>query len=666
MEPLLPDSPLMRLRRAASGDYSKLGPAKPLEDVTLQQGWAETNGGIDDRMRSISQVELVQERNRPLKRRVLTAAALFLVLYTVVIRSALHAQQQRWQHRPNDVIALTGPDGSLLVPLAFSFWYFVICFAATRSMANLKPMESLVFETMVAYNILQAAICAYVALAVFHEVGNLGLHLAGNSAPVRGPEHHRLATLAILHYHLRILELCDTFFLILRKKVQTKSLPMHVILRVQNVWGWHVACRFGCGGDIYFPLAVNALGSVVLHLHYVVALLGPQGCKRLGGGQSRLRRELVTTVQHWIFRICLLHGLLSFAIGAYPRFVILFQLAQMLFGIVLFSNFHYEETSGSSSSLERLEGSACPGKLSFSFDSSGWCYFYHFGVALWIQENFKTEIARGDLQFSGSSGGALVACSLAAGLDIPAVVDSVLHRTWLRARHQPWHIPDEVGIALEQHLKKNVHQQISNRLQVLATRAVPRPPFLMGEVISDFKSKAHVIDALQASSHMPLIFGFGHCMNGARYFDGLLWPNCFVPWRSFAPSQRVCRVSAFSAPGSDIGPRWHAMPPFWWPVFPPSQEALEGLMWAGYRDIAAIFGTGGIRPGVACGPCAKRLAASEQRSSLRSSDVTTERIDDLIRIYERTAQWHWACLLGLSLAATLVFLLVWLRFLTGN
>lgn len=664
-------SPLLHLRhRVGVVDRTHVDHLKRnLDKVALQRRWGGApGGGTGQRLDRLSQVMVATERNRPLKRRVLTLAAAFLGLYALLIRWALEAQVQRWVERPTTAIGLLGVEGTILVPLLFTLWYVVICFLLTRQMDTSQPVEPMIFEVMVIYNVFQAGMSFYVAVSVLQEVRVLGLKFVGNPAPVVGAEHHRLAMMAILHLHLRILELADTFFLILRKKIGQSS-SLHVLLRVQNIWGWHAACRFGCGGDIYFPVATNAICSTILHVHYVMTLLQPRAGQLAGpyrwlflGPRVHMRRAAMMMVQVWSFRISLVYGFLSAIQGAYPRGVLALNIVQMLFGIMLHSNFHYQDPDQKKQEEgETADDDAHPAKVAFSFDSSGWCYLYHFGVALFLQEHFKAEIESGELAFSGSSGGAIVGCALAAGIDIPQLIDCIINETWPIARCRPWAIPAEVEGALETYCPEDVHTRATNRLRILLTRLLPKPPFVMGEVVCKFPTRRYLFDVLHASSHMPFIFGFGRLVGGGRYCDGLLWANAFVPWRSFGPSQHVCRVSAFSAFHSDIGPRAFAIPPFWWPAFPPSQAALEGLMWAGYRDVATIFGSVDGRPSGCCARRQRTQVRSENASSF--SDTSSERVDELIRIYERTAQLHWAIFFSLFVLVSAVSFLGWLYFI---
>jgi len=657
------ESPLTRWRRRSL-------PAHPdmrgeLTEVATKRGWDKPLGGIHDRLDRLSQVLLSGERSRPLKRRFLLLAVVLAAFYAWVLRATLRDQYQSWVKHPGSAIGLTGIDGSIVVPVLVTFWYVLICQVLVRVMAALPPAETVIFELAVIYNVLQAGMNAYVAVMMLHEARTLNLKLVGNAAPTHAPQDHRLGMIAILHYHLRILELCDTFFLILRKKLYRDSLHLHGILRMQNVWGWHIACRLGCGGDIYFPVVTNALCSTFLHVHYALALVEPHAdplpwllrrCALFTGSLTSLRRSIVQVVQVCCFQLSLMYGLLSFCAGSYPRLVLVVNVVQCCFGILLYSDFHYRSDK---KPVQPEEDNGHEAKLAFSFDSSGWCYFYHFGVAMWIQEHFAEEIANGDLAFSGSSGGAIVGAALATGIDIPTVLDSVINRTWHNARKKPTKIPEEVQYTLEQFCPMDGHKLATNRLRVLMTRVMWRPPFFMGEVATEFRSREHLFDLLQASSSIPGLFGWGKHVDGTRYLDGMFWPSLLVPWRSFK-SQSVCRVSCFSTFNSDIGPHWSAIPPIWWPIYPPSQEALEGFFWAGYRDIAAAFGSPDGRTS-GCSMCARRQLGATLGNPPRLCASSSQTIDELILVYERTARRDWALFLGFFIILTVVSYLAWLH-----
>eukprot|EP00928_Gymnodinium_smaydae_P036993 TRINITY_DN25751_c0_g1_i1.p1 TRINITY_DN25751_c0_g1~~TRINITY_DN25751_c0_g1_i1.p1 ORF type:complete len:719 (+),score=32.40 TRINITY_DN25751_c0_g1_i1:82-2238(+) len=655
-------SPLMRWRHRESAADADV--RHGLAEVIKKRGWTVPLGGVQDRLDRLSQALLSGERSQPLKRRFLLLASVLLGLYALILRSTLRQQAQSWLAHPGSTIGLTGIDGSFVVPLLFTFWYVLMCAGLIRLMESMPPAESFIFELTVIYNVLQAGMNAYVAIMMMREARSLGLKFVGNAVSAGSAEGRHLGIIAILHYHLKILELCDTFFLILRKKLYRDSLHLHLLMKIQAVWSWHIACRFGCGGDIYFPIVANALCSTFLHVHYAFAVMQPhvapprwlQFSKLFLNidSMTSLRRSTVQLVQLLCFQLCIIYGVVSLYIGEYPRLVLAISLIQCCFGMLIHSDFHYRS---SKHALQPEGVDAHKGALAFSFDSSGWCYFYHFGVAMWIQEHFTEEIAHGELAFSGSSGGALVGCALAVNIDIPMVLDSIIHGTWTRCRRNPTLLPFEVRQTLERFCPADAYLLATNRLRVLMTRVLSIPPFFMGEVATRFRNNEHLFDVLGASSCIPGLFGWGKLMDGGRYIDGMFWMSSLVPWRSFK-SQNVCRVSCFSAFGADIGPRWSAIPPFWWPVFPPSQQALEGLFWAGYRDIAAAFGSPDGRPS-GCGLCMRRQAGSTPAKQPRLT-ASAQTIDELISVYEWTARRDWTVFLGFLFVVTAFLTSIWL------
>ena len=224
-----------------------------------------------DRRLSLGLAEVARERDRPLKKRWLVFWGCCWLLFFRVCGSAIAAQQRLWAAL--GVIALSGPESSLIVPVLISSWFLGLVFLTTRRMRN-RPSSGRWFEGMILFSLAvatsHAAVTVGVVLEVYRQVGRerncgtggetpetnltpgskmvcplcgrLEFGLVGNVAPVVGAAtlaegHRRLGALVVLHYYTSILELCDTFFLIARKKTST-SLVLHVLFRLQHVWNW--------------------------------------------------------------------------------------------------------------------------------------------------------------------------------------------------------------------------------------------------------------------------------------------------------------------------------------------------------------------------------------------------------------------------------------------
>lgn len=86
------------------------------------------------------------------------------------------------------------------------------------------------------------------------------------------------------------------------------------------------------------------------------------------------------------------------------------------------------DSSGTSSESQYSRRSGADPRFVFSFDGSGWLYLYHYGVAAYVYDNFGGDIP-GEIGFSGASGGALTACTLAVGVNPHSVADWAIERS---------------------------------------------------------------------------------------------------------------------------------------------------------------------------------------------------------------------------------------------
>ncbi|CAD7937151.1 unnamed protein product [Amoebophrya sp. A120] len=264
-------------------------------------------------------------------------------------------------------------------------------------------------------------------------------------------------------------------------------------------------------------------------------------------------------------------------------------------------------------------------RFCFSFDSCGWLYVYHWGVATFIYDHLSCGTGEypAELAFSGASGGALVAGALALGLNpMDVCFDTIRQSGPCR-----WSIFEAFRLC-DRTLAKWVPASVSHctgRLRILMTRlSFWRPPFAKGQVVTQFEDRTHFIQCLRASSHIPLLGGlFPYFVEKYRayYVDGLMWLSLFVHWRTFSPSDYVTRVSATGVyPNADISPRKTF--PAWWAIFPPGEEVLEGMFWQGYLDCKAHFERNHRTVPRVCG-CSCRSSPARSKTGSRSSSKDT-------------------------------------------
>ena len=71
-----------------------------------------------------------------------------------------------------------------------------------------------------------------------------------------------------------------------------------------------------------------------------------------------------------------------------------------------------------------------------SFDSSAWLFLWHFGVAMWIEDHIQKKPEA--IGYSGSSGGSLVACTLASGINAEVLANWVIDNAFPIAGRRPY------------------------------------------------------------------------------------------------------------------------------------------------------------------------------------------------------------------------------------
>ena len=177
-------------------------------------------------------------------------------------------------------------------------------------------------------------------------------------------------------------------------------------------------------------------------------------------------------------------------------------------------------------------------KVTFSFDSSGWMYVYHFGAAQYLQKHVLPLLPADRVAFSGSSGGSLVACTLCAGIDVEAITRFVI-ACQPECQFNPWRMLPCADEAIATFLPAGSHATCKGRLRVLVTRielalgrSVVRP-----EAVSTFASQDQLAQTLRASCHIPLLGGLlpytVHKPDGTA--SGAYYDGCVSRIRTRAP-----------------------------------------------------------------------------------------------------------------------------------
>mmetsp|Transcript_41901 Transcript_41901/g.89950 ORF Transcript_41901/g.89950 Transcript_41901/m.89950 type:complete len:769 (+) Transcript_41901:188-2494(+) len=519
-----------------------------------------------------------------------------------------------------------GPFGDVSFTFAagLSLAYISLSFLGINRMAlRPLPVQSFIFECMAIHNLMQCLCNMYCFIMLVLEGRALALGAWGN--PYDDSERsHTLGMLIWLQYHCRQLQLLETAFMVLRKKFQGVSF-LHLYLRLLNLFGWYIACRRFGGGEAYFPaLFSSGCQAIVYGLYFSFSLLRAPKKKTNEGTQSDAadegllhavmrsavfasRATRIFEVQIIQYVVCAVHSIIAAVWGNFPGHLALLHLFVIGNGLVLYTDFQSKlpELLTDAAATTLIEDSAIgphsdnhdakTRRVTFSFDSCGWLFVYHFGVAAFLSEYLGLEVdpqnpdklpASKHIAFSGSSGGSLVSCVLGAGTRVNDVFEYILEQ-FPFCRRNPLEMFPAVERALKKFQYEGAHKRLCGRVRILLTRVTARPPFVLGEVAEHYPDNETAVEILCASCHVPFVAGIRPRKIGERYYyDGLVWPSrLLVPWRG-AENDYVVRVSASASPISDVRLR---RVPLWWAVLPPSPKILRGLYWCGYRDCARFF-----------------------------------------------------------------------------
>jgi len=291
----------------------------------------ERQSFVDIRRRAITLIDVVTERqnNGPFqKRRLFGAFGCAMVYRTVVFPLC-----RDWGRRGDDE-DFGGRAGGPWADLSWQWaalltvGYLVAIFVGVQVMSSRPPVSQSVFEYMFVHNVMHLMVNAALGWSLVAEAWRLGFAQPWGNSLDPSPAGNGLGMLLWCTYHYKQLELFDTVFVILRKKFQRMSF-LHVYLRLAQMWGWFFACRYACGGDAYFPAAVNSFCQVIVYLFYAISMMNETGI-------PLVRKARVTEVQVLQFAICATHASYVLAFGNMPRAVAVCSLAVALSGLLLY------------------------------------------------------------------------------------------------------------------------------------------------------------------------------------------------------------------------------------------------------------------------------------------------------------------------------------------
>ncbi|XP_010632666.1 1-acylglycerol-3-phosphate O-acyltransferase PNPLA3 [Fukomys damarensis] len=159
---------------------------------------------------------------------------------------------------------------------------------------------------------------------------------------------------------------------------------------------------------------------------------------------------------------------------------------------------------------------------SLSFSGCGFLGFYYVGATRCLSER-APHLLHDARMFFGCSAGALHGVTFLAGVSIDLalqmLMDLVRKATARRMStlHPSFNLGKCLRDGLEEILPDNVHQLVSGKICISLTRVSDRENVL----VSEFRSKEEVVDALLCSCFIPFFSGIiPPTFRGVRYMDG--------------------------------------------------------------------------------------------------------------------------------------------------
>lgn len=164
------------------------------------------------------------------------------------------------------------PLHSYHVPLALTTSYLVslplLNIVTQKILSPNYDMKALLFESMVFYNVAQVCMNVWMVWRFLDAVINKGHPFIGSVDALGSGTSFAIW----VHYSNKYLEFLDTYFMVLRGRMDQVSF-LHVYHHTTIAWAWWIGFALMPGGDSYFGALLNSLIHVMMYSYYALALL---------------------------------------------------------------------------------------------------------------------------------------------------------------------------------------------------------------------------------------------------------------------------------------------------------------------------------------------------------------------------------------------------------
>jgi hypothetical protein len=229
--------------------------------------------------------------------------------------------------------------------------------------------------------------------------------------------------------------------------------------------------------------------------------------------------------------------------------------------------------------------------VDFSFNASGWMILFQLGVLQCLQEKLDLK----EVKSAGTSCGSIVAVCTLCGISASNIGEEVCRKELICRKDFKLIIPLMVE-ALKEITPENATEICNKRLGVACTEWTSLFPMKIEPIeFGHFENKPDLIEAIRASSHVPLLAGYGSYVYKLRcLYDGLFTdthphsndPKVFkCSWTSECACG--CTLDTPHNKGRSFFPSVNF--PLRWCMLPPDDLTLRLIFYHGYARAHSVI-----------------------------------------------------------------------------
>ena len=266
-------------------------------------------------------------------------------MFCVSVMMGVFAVWTKYANIPADEYPPLGELHSWKVPAALTVGYLVslpvLKFLSDNFVSNPK---SLLTDCMVLYNVGQVVLngwtVCYILAALY------------NGHPFIGSTTATTCSFAVwVHYCDKYLEFFDTYFMVLRNKMDQVTF-LHLYHHTTIAWAWWAGMKLFAEGDSYFGALLNSWIHVMMYSYYALTLLGyPCPWKRFLTQAQLL--QFASVIVYTAF--CLYYNAKDGRLQARHVWACVIQVGEMASLFVLFSRFYKRSYAGGKKGDEKKE-----------------------------------------------------------------------------------------------------------------------------------------------------------------------------------------------------------------------------------------------------------------------------------------------------------------------